>query len=117
MRRTLLAIVMLAAATTAAAIDHSYAAWGALLGKHVRYVQGGNASRVDYAAFVKDRAQLKGVLDDWQKVTRAEFDAWSKPKRKPPVKAEKPALKPRAIAFTKATLPARWRNSRKRMAA
>jgi hypothetical protein len=47
----------------------------------VRYVQNGNASRVDYAGFARDRAQLKAVLDDWQKVTRAEFDGWTKPQQ------------------------------------
>jgi hypothetical protein len=44
----------------------------------VRYTQGGNASRVDYAGLVRDRAELKAVLDDYSKVTKAEFDAWSK---------------------------------------
>ena len=49
--------------------------------KHVKYVQGGNASRVDYAGFMKDRAQLKAVLDDYRKVTKAEFDTWTKPQQ------------------------------------
>ena len=79
--RALLAILLLAAATAAAALDHSHAGWDALLGKHVRYAQGGNASRVDYAGFANDRAALKAVLDDYQKVARAEFDAWKKPQQ------------------------------------
>ena len=81
MGRTLLAVALLAASTLAAALDHSHKAWDDLLKRHVRYVQGGNASRVDYAGFARDRAQLKAVLDDYQKVTRAEFDGWGKPQQ------------------------------------
>ena len=79
--RSLLAIVLLAMASSASALDHSHKAWDELLKKHVRYVQNGNASRVDYAGFARDRAQLKAVLDDYQKVTRAEFDGWGKPQQ------------------------------------
>jgi hypothetical protein len=81
MKRFLAILMLLAAALPAAAIDHTYKAWDELLKKHVRYVQNGNASRVDYAGFARDRAQLKVVLDDWQKVSRAEFDGWTKPQQ------------------------------------
>jgi hypothetical protein len=36
---------------------------------------------VTYAGFAKDRAQLKAVLDDYQKVHAREFDAWTKPQQ------------------------------------
>ena len=78
MRRLLFAVALLAASLQAAALDHSHRAWDDLLKKHVRYVQNGNASQVSYAGFARDRAALKAVLDDYQKVTRAEFDGWSK---------------------------------------
>jgi Protein of unknown function, DUF547 len=65
--------------TSALALDPSHKAWDDLLKKHVKYVQGGNASRVDYAGFAKDRAALKAVLDEYSKVTRAEFGGWTKP--------------------------------------
>jgi len=81
MKRFLAILAFLAAALPAMAIDPSYKAWDELLKKHVRYVQNGNASRVDYAGFARDRAQLKAVLDDWQRVTRAEFDGWTKPQQ------------------------------------
>ncbi len=81
MRRILAAILFLAASLPAAALDHSHKAWDDLLKKHVKYVQNGSASRVDYAGFARDRAQLKGVLDEYQKVTRADFDGWSKPQQ------------------------------------
>ena len=79
--RALLAACLLAASLSAAALDHAHAAWGALLAKHVRYVQNGNASQVDYAGFARDRAQLKAVLAGYEKVSRAEFDGWSKPQQ------------------------------------
>ena len=78
MKRFLLALALAAASFTALALDHSHKAWDDLLKKHVRYVQNGNASRVDYAGFAKDRGELKAVLDEYQKVTRAEFDSWTK---------------------------------------
>jgi hypothetical protein len=78
MKSPLLAIAALMLSTSAPAFDHSYKAWDDLLHKHVRYVQDGNASRVDYAGFAQDRAQLEAVLDEDSKVARAEFDAWTK---------------------------------------
>ncbi|HLX22371.1 MAG TPA: DUF547 domain-containing protein [Usitatibacter sp.] len=66
------------AATPALALDHAHKAWDDFLRGHVKYVQGGNASRVDYALVVKDHAQLKAILADYASVTRAEFDGWSK---------------------------------------
>jgi hypothetical protein len=81
MIRALLAILVLASSTGALAFDHTHKAWDDLLKKHVKYVQNGNASRVDYAGLMKDRAQLKAVLDDDQKVTKAEFDGWQKPQQ------------------------------------
>src|SRR6185295_884607 len=60
------------------ALDHAHKAWDDLLKRHVTYVENGNASRVSYAGFMKDRAALKQVLDAYQAVTRAEFDKWAK---------------------------------------
>ena len=77
MRRILAALLFIIASAPALALYHSYKAWDELLKKHVKYVQNGNASRVDYGGFARDRAPLKAVLDECQKVTRAEFDAWS----------------------------------------
>lgn len=78
MKRTPLAVAALMLSMGALAFDHSHKAWDDLLHKHVRYVQGGNASRVDYAGFAQDRARLKAVLDEDSKVAKAEFDAWTK---------------------------------------
>jgi hypothetical protein len=82
MKRSALALAtLLLVCANAFAHDHTYKAWDELLKKHVRYVENGNASRVSYAGFAKDRAQLKAVLDEDQKVTRAEFDGWTKPQQ------------------------------------
>jgi uncharacterized protein DUF547 len=76
--RAILAVVLLLAQGAALAFDHGYAAWENLLRKHVRYVEGGNASRVSYAGLLTDRALLRGFLAEVQAVKRAEFDGWPK---------------------------------------
>ncbi|MEO5693883.1 MAG: DUF547 domain-containing protein [Usitatibacter sp.] len=76
--RLLFVIAAFAAGHAAAQLDQSHKAWDDLLKKHVRYVQGGNASRVDYAGFAKDRAALKSVLDAYSAVPRADFDKWTR---------------------------------------
>ncbi len=81
MRRLVLGFALALASFCVQAFDHTHAAWDALLHKHVKYTQNGNASRVDYAGFNRDHAQLKAVLDDDQKVTRQEFDSWTKPQQ------------------------------------
>jgi len=79
MRRLLLAFAVLLAALPALALDHSHKAWDELLKRHVTYVENGNASRVSYAGFAKDRALLRQVLDSYEAVTKPEFDTWAKP--------------------------------------
>ncbi|MEO7741921.1 MAG: DUF547 domain-containing protein [Usitatibacter sp.] len=74
-------LALLAASLQAFAFDHSHKAWDELLRKHVRYIAKGNASQVAYAGFARDRTPLKAVLDDYQKVTKAEFDGWTKPQQ------------------------------------
>ena len=81
MRRILVAIGLLAASAASAALDHSHKAWDDLLKKHVRHLEGGNASKVAYAGLARDRAQLKAVLAGYSAVPKAEFDAWTKPQQ------------------------------------
>ena len=64
-----------------AEFDHGYAAWDALVKKHVKWLPDNKQSRVDYAAFRAERAELKKVLDTLSAVPRAEFDAWAPPQR------------------------------------
>src|SRR5215469_2695040 len=76
-----LAAALVALALPAAAFDHTHAAWDGLLKRHVRYAEDGHSSRVDYAGMQRDAAQLDAVLADYQKVTRAEFEGWTRPQQ------------------------------------
>lgn len=57
-------------------LDTQYAAWDALLKKHVRWLPDGVQSRVAYAGFAADRGALAGVLASLSAVTPAQFAAW-----------------------------------------
>jgi hypothetical protein len=61
-----------------AAFDANYAAWDALLKKHVSWLPDQHQSRVDYRGFAVDRAELKKVLDSWSAVPLAAFNSWSR---------------------------------------
>ncbi len=85
-RRHFIALLAAAAALPLAAqaqapFDHGYAAWDALLKKHVRWLPDGKQSRVNYRGFAADRASLKAVLDTMSAVPRASFDGWSRPQQ------------------------------------
>lgn len=81
MKRIFLTMAAMSVCVSALALDHEHKAWDEFLHKHVRYVEGGNASRVDYAGLAKDRTAFNAVLDDYQSVKRPEFDAWTKPQQ------------------------------------
>jgi Protein of unknown function, DUF547 len=83
MMKKLIALLLcfFAAFAQAQGFDHAYAAWDGLAKKHVRWLPDNKQSRVDYAAFAKDRAELKKVLDAMSAVPKAEFDAWPKDQR------------------------------------
>jgi hypothetical protein len=75
-------VLLLAAALAhAQGFDHSYTTWDSLVKKHVQWSSDNKQSHVDYAAFAKDRAELKKALDAMSAVPQAGFDAWSKEQR------------------------------------
>jgi hypothetical protein len=76
-----LLLALLAGFAQAQAFDHNHAAWDALLKKHVRWLPDGKQSRVDYAGFAKDRAELKRVLDSYSAVPKADFEPWPQAQR------------------------------------
>ncbi len=83
MMKKLIALLLffVAALAHAQGFDHNYAAWDGLVKKHVKWLPDNKQSRVDYAAFAKDRAELKQVLDALSAVPKATFDGWSKEQR------------------------------------
>jgi hypothetical protein len=60
------------------AFDHGYAAWDALLKRHVQWLPDGKQSRVDYDGFAADHAAVQRVLEPLSGVSPADFDAWTR---------------------------------------
>jgi hypothetical protein len=79
--RTAIFLLVLMPFAALAQFDHSHGPWTELLKKNVVVVDGGKASQVRYAEFVKERAQLKSYLDGLSQVSEAEFASWSKPQQ------------------------------------
>jgi hypothetical protein len=71
-------VFLLWVAAPAAAFDHTHAAWGALLERHVVEVDEGKASRVRYDGMARERTALKKYLDTLSATPRSEFDAWTR---------------------------------------
>jgi len=74
-------LVVLALARPAPAFDHSHPGWNALLKKHVVVLDGGKASRLNYAAIAQERAALQGYLEGLSRAGEAEFQGWSRPEQ------------------------------------
>jgi hypothetical protein len=72
------AVFLPATPAFAQTFDHSYAAWDAILKKHVRWLPDNKQSRANYKGFAADRAELKKVLESFTAVTMAQFNAFSK---------------------------------------
>jgi hypothetical protein len=77
-RLIFLAAVFWAAGGFAQGFDHSHKAWDSLVKKNVVLLEGGKASQVRYGAMAQDRAALKEYLDRLSKVSRAEFERWTR---------------------------------------
>lgn len=80
-RRILLTLLLFGALTPAYAFDQSYDAWTQLLQRHVQVIDGGNASRVDYAGMLQDRTPLDAFTASLSAVTAAQFHAWPRAAR------------------------------------
>lgn len=72
---------MAGAAAAAQGFDHEHKAWTTLLKKHVVLLDGGKASRVHYAGFQNDRAELKAYAESLSRITDGEFKSWSRERR------------------------------------
>lgn len=60
------------------AFDHGYAAWDALLKKHVYWLPDNKQSQVDYRGVAADRTALQQVLASWSALTPAQFASFSR---------------------------------------
>ena len=78
---TLAACVVAQRVHAQATFDHTHAAWDALLRKHVRLINDGRASQVNYRGFAEDRAALNAYLQSLSAVTPAQYASWSKPQQ------------------------------------
>jgi hypothetical protein len=65
----------------ALAFDHGHQAWGSLLERHVVVLEGGKASRADYAGIARQREDLERYLDVVSSTSRSEFDGWARPEQ------------------------------------
>jgi Protein of unknown function, DUF547 len=74
-------LLVLLSGLAQAQFDQRHAGWDALVKKHVRWLPDNKQSRVDYAGFQRDRAELKKVLSAMGAVSRAEFDPWPREQR------------------------------------
>lgn len=55
--------------------------WQNLLQKHIKTVNDGASTEVDYAGIKKQRSMLQYYLKQLSQISRIEFDTWSKPKQ------------------------------------
>ena len=69
-----IALVFACAGTPRAEISHQL--WDELLQRHVRVLDGGRATQLDYRGMAADRPQLVRYLQGLEKVDRKEFDTW-----------------------------------------
>lgn len=63
------------AATTEQTIHQQ---WQALVSQHVKPINHGSSSAVDYAAMQQQRIQLQSYLEQLSNISQAQFDAWDK---------------------------------------
>lgn len=76
-----IATMFISQAAFAQSFDHSHGAFTTLLKKHVVVVDGGKASKVNYAELKKEQPQLKTYLESLSKISEAEFNGWTKPQK------------------------------------
>lgn len=76
-----LALLVGTAQARAQGFDHNHTAWNALLAKHVKPFNQGNASAVDYTALKAEHAALKAYLGTLSAVGEADYSKWSKAQR------------------------------------
>lgn len=74
----LVTALMFSMPVSAWAFDHNHSTWDQLLAKHVKWINSGAGSQVDYKGFVKGHSKLKLYLNSLSGVSQKEFDSWTK---------------------------------------
>jgi Protein of unknown function, DUF547 len=72
----LVAVCLVLTFTGTVRADISHQLWDDLLQRHVRVLDGGRATQVDYKGMAVDRPQLVRYLEGLEGVGREEFDKW-----------------------------------------
>ncbi len=67
--------------TAVSASEFDHGVWDGLLQNHVQMINQGQASQVDYGAFLQKRTELRTYLSQLSAVSSNEFSTWSKPER------------------------------------
>jgi len=78
-RTVVLTLAFILALTGGARAEFNHEVWDNLLQHHVKVVDGGKATQVDYRALSESHAILAGYLDTLSTISQAEFDGWPKP--------------------------------------
>jgi hypothetical protein len=78
MLKKLLLVSVLAFASNAQAMHQP---WDSLLHKHIKEVNNGASTTVDYRGFANDKAELKAYIASLSAVTPDEYQAWNKDKQ------------------------------------
>jgi hypothetical protein len=71
----------LSSPTWAQSFDHQHTAWTTLLKKHVLVLDGGKSTQVRYSGMSADRAALQRYLASLSAVSKATYDAFTKPQQ------------------------------------
>lgn len=71
-------LLLMVNATTVSATELDHSVWDSLLQKHVHMIRDGQASEVDYRAFMKERQELRTYLSQLSAVNHNEFAGWAK---------------------------------------
>lgn len=80
-RLAALVLAFWASSAFAQLFDYSHRAWNDLLQKHLVVLEGGKASRMDYAGMAADREELAAYLGRVSAVKDEDFGRWTRPQR------------------------------------
>lgn len=81
LRFTLGVALLSSALISNAFADNIHTDWSSLLKQHVKPINNGHSTAVDYAGFKKQETQLTAYLDKLSQISQSEFDDWAKEKQ------------------------------------